>query len=462
MNDRRFMNRTLAFALTASLLSSSIAWAKVTQEEADKLGTVLTPMGAIKEGNKEGTIPPFSGKILGAPAWVKYEGSGTHFPDPYPNEKPLFTITHDNYQDYKDNLSIGEIALFEKYPTFQMPIYQSKRDFRYSDKVYENTKLNALETDMVSEGNGTTKAFFGTPFPLPKSGVELIWNHQASPNYGLTAGALDTFAVYKNGEKAYLQNLEERDILYYDPNLTREQFNAQPYGGKVMVQVMAPANQKGEIILVHEYRDVSNQSRDAWQYLPGTRRVRTAPTISYDFPAPPGNLRTVDDVLLFNGATDRYTWKMEPSREIYIPYNDNILDDPKLKYDDFLKSNHVDPKVMRYELHRCWVVVGELRPGKRHIYAKRRLYLDEDSWAGVLAESYDGRGNLWRSNMRTMTALYDMPGMGPRVEMYHDLQSGDYLANYLVNEVKGPPKIVTTPWPDDYFTVQQVRKMGKR
>jgi len=460
MKSCRFMNCTLVLMLVAVFSTSVMA--KVTQEEANKLGTVLTPMGAIKEGNKEGTIPPFSGKILGAPSWVDYKGSGTHFPDPYPNEKPLFIITHDNYQNYKTNLSIGQIAMFEKYPTFAMPIYPSKRDFRYSDKVYENTKLNALSADMVSEGNGVGQAFFGTPFPLPTNGLQLIWNHQASPNYGLTDGALDAIAVYGSGQRAYLQNREERNILFYDPNMTREQFNAQPYGAKVMVQVMAPANQKGEIILVHEYRDVSSQSRDAWQYLPGTRRVRTAPTISYDFPAPPGNFRTVDDVLLFNGATDRYSWKMEPSREIYIPYNANILDDPKRKYDDFLTPHHIDPTVMRYELHRCWIVVGELRPDKRHIYGKRRLYLDEDSWAGVLAENYDARGGLWRSNMRTMTALYDMPGMGPRVEMYHDLQSGDYLANYLVNEAKGPPKLVTTPWSDDYFTVQEVRKLGKR
>jgi len=460
MNSCRFMNRALV--LVAILATPVLALAKVTPEEANKLGTVLTPMGAIKEANKDGTIPAFGGKILGAPSWVDYKGSGTHLPDPYANEKPLFTITHDNYQNYKTNLSIGQIALFEKYPTFAMPVYPSKRDFRYSDKVYENTKINALSADMVSEGNGVGNAFFGTPFPIPTNGLQLIWNHQAAPNYGSTDGALDAYAVYSSGQKAYLQNREERYILFYSPTMTREQFTAQPYCAKVMVQVQAPTNQKGEIILVHEYRDVSQQSRDAWQYLPGTRRVRTAPTISYDFPAPPGNFRTVDDVLLFNGATDRYTWKMEPSREIYIPYNANILDDPKRKYDEFLKPNHIDPKVMRYELHRCWVVVGELRPDKRHIYAKRRLYLDEDSWAGVLAENYDARGGLWRSNMRTMTALYDLPGMGPRVEMYHDLQSGDYLANYLVNEVSGPPKIVTTPWNDDYFTVAEVRKLGKR
>lgn len=454
----------LVVAVLAVLALQSPSWAgKVSAEKANELGTKLTPMGAIKEGNKAGTIPPFKGDILGAPSWVKYQGTGHHMPNPYPDDKPLFTITKDNYQQHKENLTTGQIALFEKYPSFAMPIYPSRRDFRYTDKVYENTKINATTATLVSEGNGFDHAFFGTPFPFPENGLELIWNHQAAPNYGLTDGTLDSIAVFPNGTRSESQkNREERNILYYSPFMTRESYTAQPLGGMVMVQVTDPPRAKGEIILVHEYRDVSQQSRDAWQYLPGTRRVRTAPTISYDFPVPPGGLRTVDDVLLFNGATDRYTWKMEPSREIYIPYNSSLLDDPKRKYSEFLTPFHIDPKVMRYELHRVWVVVGELRPDKRHIYGKRRLYLDEDSWAGVLAENYDTRGNLWRSNMRNMSAMYDMPGMGPRVEVYHDLQSSAYIANYLVNETSGPPVVVSKPWEDGYFTVQQVRKLGKR
>ena len=456
------LKKQLILVLILGLCVAGITNAKVSPEEANQLGTKLTPMGAIKEGNKDGSIPAFKGDILGAPSWVKYEGSGTHIPNPYPNEKPLFTITHENLDKYKANLTDGQLALFAKYPTFAMPVYQSHRDFRYSDEVYKNTKLNALSAELVSEGNGSGHAFGGIPFPLPKNGLELIWDHQAAPNYESTAGALDSVAVFSDGSKSMQQNLEERYLLFYSRTMTREQFDAQPYGAKVMVQVLAPPRNKGEIVLVWEFRDVSENSRKAWEYLPGTRRVRAAPTIAYDFPVPPGSLHTVDDALLFNGATDRYTWKMEPQRELYIPYNANLLDDPKLKYNDFLTPSHVDPKVMRYELHRCWVVVGELRPDKRHIYSKRRLYLDEDSFAGVLADNYDGQGTLWRTNMRTMVALYDMPGMGPRVEMYHDLQKGAYNANYLVNEMSGPPKVVTKPWDDSYFTVPQVQKMGQR
>ena len=116
---------------------------------------------------------------------------------------------------------------------------------------------------------------------------------------------------------------------------------------------------------------------------------------------------------------------------------------------------------MRYELHRVWVVVATLREGKRHIYAKRRLYLDEDTWAALLADNYDGQGDLWRTTMRTFLNQYDMPGMMPRVEIYHDLQKGAYLINNLSNEEGGPPHIPKERRDADYYTPQNLRKMGK-
>ena len=454
------------FSITAISLFTHLflspSYAKVSQEEADKLGTILTPMGAIKEGNETGTIPPYTGTMLGAPEWVDYKGTGTHLPNPYPDEKPLFTITHKNYLDYKKNLTDGQLALFEKFDTFEMPIYPSKRDVRYSDRVHREVKTNALSAEILPNGNGVEGAFYGTPFPIPKQGVELIWNHQGMPNYSNTNGVLDSVAVFADGSTSSQETREERRLMFFDDKLGREKYNAQPYGAQVMVTIEGPARKKGEIILVWEFRDVTEATRNAWQYLPGTRRVRRAPSIGYDFPNGPGGLRTVDDAILFNGAVDRFTWKMEPVREIYIPYNANELDNPKYKYKDFMPKNHIDPKVMRYELHRVWIVVAELRSDKRHIYSKRRLYLDEDSWGAVLSDNYDGQNTLWRSNMRTMVNLYDLPGMGPRVEIYHDLQKSAYVANYLSNQRKGPPIKVPEGWKKSYFTTAMVRKLGKR
>jgi hypothetical protein len=442
-------------------LTGAQAWAKVSQQEADRLGTTLTPMGANPAGNAEGTIPKWTGETLGAPKGVNYKGTGTHYPNPYPNEKPLFEITGKNYEKYAKNLTDGQIAMFKKYPdTFVMPIYPSKRDVRYSDRVHENTKLNALHTTLDDDANGTDDVYFGVPFPIPKNAPEVLWNHMASPMMGATEGILDTATVYDTGETNMRQTIEQRHVQYYSSEITREQFNNSNIAAMAMVQVLAPVRDKGQIIVVHEYKDVGETSRDAWIYMPGTRRVRRAPSIAFDFPDSAGGLRTIDDVMLFSGANSRYTWKLEGDRELYIPYNNNDLDNPQVTYKELLTPHHLNPKHMRYELHRCHVILAELLPGKRHIYAKRRLYTDEDTWAAVLSDNYDNHGNLWRTNFRSMVNQYDLPGMGARMEVYNDLQKGAYLANYLVNEQAGPPHYVPGAWPDSYFTPANIRQMG--
>jgi hypothetical protein len=140
-----------------------------------RLGRELTPMGANPKGNANGSIPPFTGTILGAPASVRYQGTGTFYPSAYANEKPLFTITAKNYRDHIMHLTEGQVALFETYPdTFRMPIYPSKRDTRYSDFIYKNVKLNAASAKLVESGNGVTGSFGAVPFPFPTNGPELI------------------------------------------------------------------------------------------------------------------------------------------------------------------------------------------------------------------------------------------------------------------------------------------------
>ncbi|MBP8029659.1 MAG: DUF1329 domain-containing protein [Pseudomonadales bacterium] len=457
------MKTKIKVAVSASVLLLATAVqveAKVTQAEADKLGTELTRMGANPKGNADGTIPEYTGTTLGVPKGVDYKGTGTYYPNPYPAEKPLFVIDGKNYEKYKENLTDGQVALFKKYPdTFKMKVYPSKRDVRYADRILDNVKRNAVTAEIVPSGNGTKNAFGGAPFPIPKNGVEVIWNHQYSPNPFLTEGVVASGAVFNNGSISMRKQFESRYFEVFDPKKTYETFSGT--SARVLVEVTDPPREKGKVTLVHEFMDLTELPRNAWQYLPGTRRVRRAPTIAYDFPDGPGGLRTVDDALAFIGATDRYDWKLEPSRELYIPYNNYEADSPAHKYADILTVNHPNPEFMRYELHRNWVVVGTLKEGKRHIYGKRRLYMEEDSWQALLADNYDSQGSLWRTTMRTTVNAYDMPGMTARQEIYHDLQKGAYLLNNLVNEEGGVQKIPAQNRPDDYYTPANLRVIGK-
>jgi hypothetical protein len=94
--------------------------------------------------------------------------------------------------------------------------------------------------------------------------------------------------------------------------------------------VTAPARLAGGILLVHESMNQVKQPRDAWLYNPGQRRVRRAPQVAYDNPGHRAdNMRTSDQLDMFNGAPDRYDWKLVGKREIYVPYNAYKLQDPR-------------------------------------------------------------------------------------------------------------------------------------
>ena len=129
--------------------------------------------------------------------------------------------------------------------------------------------------------------------------------------------------------------------------------------------------------------------------------MKLAPELAYDTPtAGTSGAGTYDDAFVFNGALDRYDWKLVGKREMIVPYNEYKLVFAPGKREDVAKKSHVNPDLERWELHRVWVVEATLKPGKRHIYHKRVFYIDEDSWAAVAADSYDARGQLLQGRVR--------------------------------------------------------------
>ena len=75
-------NKTIPLltGLALTILSITSSQAAVSESEAARLGQDLTPMGAIKAGNADGTIPAWDGGITTPPAGFK---PGDHHPDPY-------------------------------------------------------------------------------------------------------------------------------------------------------------------------------------------------------------------------------------------------------------------------------------------------------------------------------------------------------------------------------------------
>ncbi len=117
----------------------------------------------------------------------------------------------------------------------------------------------------------------------------------------------DYFKIGFTSKRIYAQNMEdpEPNRLFYALGYFTE-----------------PATLRGTIFLVHEPVDQVAEQRSAWIYNAGARRVRRAPDLNYDGvnDGSEGMIVT-DQVDAYNGAPDRYDWKLVGKREIYVPYN---------------------------------------------------------------------------------------------------------------------------------------------
>ena len=442
--------------LGLSLLATSVI-AAVPAAEADKLGKSLTPMGAEMAGNADGSIP--SWKPL--PKNAGSVDSRGFLSNPYASEQPLFTITAQNVDKYKDKLAPGQYAMFKRYPdTFKMPVYTSHRGATVPDDVFAAIKRNATNTNLVSGGNGLENFETAVPFPIPKSGVEVIWNHITRYRGGSVTRLVTQATPQANGSYSLVYFQDQfvfRDKMKdYDP---KNPGNILFYFKQ---KVTAPARLAGGVLLVHETLDQVKEPRLAWVYNAGQRRVRRAPQVSYDGPGTAADgLRTSDNLDMYNGAPDRYDWKLEGKKEMYIASDSYKLDDPKLKYTDIIKAGHINQDLARYELRRVWHVVATLKEGQRHIYAKRDFYIDEDTWQAAVIDHYDGRGQLWRVAEAHAENYYDKQVPWYALETLYDLQSGRYLALGMKNEEKQAYDFGFTATTSD-FTPAALRQDGVR
>ncbi|MDX9664428.1 DUF1329 domain-containing protein [Pseudomonas sp. P5_152] len=417
---------------TLALLLCTSAMAAVSPEEAARLGTTLTPLGAEKAGNANGSIPAWTG---GLPKNAGAIDSAGFLADPFANERVLFTITGQNVEQYHDRLSPGQVAMFKRYPDYTMNVYPTHRSANVPPAIVEAARKNALNTRLVAGGNGLenfTKAF---PFPIPKSGLEVIWNHIARYRGDSMKRQMVQIVPDVRGAGTPVtfdhQYVLRESLADYDP---AKSSNVLFYNKQT---ITAPARLAGNVELVHETLDQVKEPRQAWLYNAGQRRVRRAPQVAYDGPAgSTDGQRVVDNYDMFNGAPDRYDWQLVGKQELFIPYNSYKLDSPKLKYADITKAGHIDQGLARYELHRVWHVVATLKPGQRHVYAKRDFYIDEDSWQAAVIDHYDGRNTLWRVAEAHQQSYYNHQVPFYTAETLNDMISGRYLVLGLKNEEK--------------------------
>jgi hypothetical protein len=419
-------------SLALMLLASSVM-AAVSPQQADQLGTSLTPLGAQKEGNANGSIPAWTG---GLPKNAGQVGANGFLADPFASEKPLLIITAQNAEQYKDKLSAGQLALFKRFPqSYRIPVYPTHRSATIPPDIMKLAKDSALHVTSTDDGNNLANfadsGYYA--FPIPSNGVEVVWNHITRYLGGSYQRSFIQATPQVNGDYTPVRFEEEQ--VYPRQVTDLPAGDAQNLLYYYKQRVTSPARLAGTVALVHETIDQVKEPRRAWVYNAGQRRVRRAPQLAYDGPGTASDgLRTADNLDMFNGAPDRYDWKLIGKKEMYIPYNSYRLESSALKYDDIVKAGHLNPDHTRYELHRVWEVEATLKPGQRHVYAKRHMYFDEDTWQLAEVDHYDQKGQLWRVAEGHALYRYDEQASYFAAETLYDLISGRYMVVGLRNE----------------------------
>jgi hypothetical protein len=408
------------------------AQAKVDASQAARLERDLTPLGGERAGNAAGTIPAWTGGLATPPAG--YE-PGMHHPDPYAGDKLLYRVDSQNLAQYEPQLPIGLKTLLQENPSFYLRVFPTRRSAAAPQRIYDATRFNAQNAELISGGNGVQGAAAGVPFPLPQTGQEAIWNHIMRYRGDQISMATNQAAVLANGSYNLLKL--ERDVYFL---YGREGVAPQDLDNTLFYyryKVVAPAKLAGSALVVQETLDQVLAIRKAWRFNRGERRVRRLPMLAYDTLQPDTNgMATSDQVDAYNGAPNRYEWQLLGKREMLVPYNSYAVHQQGIPYADILQTKHVNPELLRYELHRVWVVEADLRKGFSHPYAKRRFYLDEDSWQILAVDLYDRSGKLIGLQEAHPISYYDVPMFGSTLETIYDFKGERYFADGLDNNEK--------------------------
>lgn len=407
--------------------------AAVGADEAKQLGATLTEFGAEKAGNKDGSIPAYTG---GLEKVASYDSKTMNtYIDPFAAEKPLYTVDAKNLGQYEGQLTAGTLAMLKQYPTFKVNVYPSHRTFRYTSSVLQNTVKNAttaklvgqIEGDALSGADKGNLPYAGIPFPIPKTGYEVLWNQLARFSAAVSHNVGDGFLIDTAGTIAKLAGVDEWFVHpWYD---TKGTLRAKTFDALFgfSATLTAPPSSAGIVFLNYYTPNAAEGGQRVWFYTPGQRRVRLAPEFAYDVPiASYGGVTVWDDIYGYLGRMDRFDYKIVGKKEVLVPYN-AFGPTNTLQIKEVLGTKHVNPSAVRWEKHRVWVVDGTRKATARHVYSRRTFYVDEDCWCIVSSEAYDSAGALWRVSHYYTFPTYDTGGFNIDTWSTNDLIKGNYF-----------------------------------
>lgn len=450
MNKNKTM-RVLAVISLAQALCAMPAWSAVNAEQAAELGKRLTPVGAEQAGNADGSIPAWTGGFTQTPPGHK---KGKMDIDPFPNEKPIVTIDAKNMEQYKGRLTESVQRLMANYPNFNIEVYPTHRTASTPDWFNEYTAKNAVSAQLSPDVKTVSGAYGGTPFPIPKTGGEVLWNHFLSWKGTAIEQQISLFMIDGGGRRSLTAAIQIDDLYRYHLPGGEKDFDGFWQWHRALTT--APGRSAGEALVGIWPVDFQKNQPGSWQYMPGQRRVRKLPNVQFDTPNfYVSGMMQFDEAYGFFGSPEQYDWKLVGKKELYIPYNTNKL--LAAKPEDAFGPGFVNPKLVRWELHRVWEVEGTLRPGVRNAVPRRKLYMDEDSWNIVMTDLWDSQNKLYRGAIAYTGINYDLPGVLALPFNNTDFQQQAYTIGSFIDHYTP-----VEPKPRSFFSAESLTQSALR
>ncbi|MGH7815184.1 MAG: DUF1329 domain-containing protein [Candidatus Binataceae bacterium] len=297
----------------------------------------------------------------------------------------------------------------------------------------------------------------GQPFPLidtndPYVATKIMWNNVFRPiatddadlrffdcqsenvNPGKAQRVIDEIEI---GHLGYYAEIGRTEVepLPIDPDfkISNRMFLTALY------PVLAPQSARGAGAIRYRYAN-PNRGDDSWAWIPGARRVRrlNEATGSTSVGA---QTFDADHATGFDPKTEEYNYKFLGDRPMLASVHAKHSPEVTCPYDGGATACPEN-----WEMRHMYVVSAMPRKGIGEagdvVFGKTIVYMDSEAWFTPYVDTYDRKGQLWRSNIFWLT-YRDRPVPDARVAIYpfkrefvvgasrFDVQSGFATMCYL-------------------------------
>jgi len=408
---------------------------------------------------QDAATTPLMAPAAGDPAtgiseWLPATRSASEMRRLIESDRPIAVVRPGEAGPHEAHLSEGHRALLKKFPGYRLTVYPSRRVAHFPEAIYAASARNAA-TAKLKGPNLIEGATLGLPFLRPQGGLEAMWNHRLRYRGDSSETHSSMVIVDRAGPGKPVRQRKLQLNVY--ANLAQPA--ARPmvyYNYRAQAGSRFSANY---LVLQHEPLAADFNSRNIW-IRQVTHRMLRAPASPVDLGTTPSQGMMLLDMLdMYGGEGDFsfYTWKLLGKRDMLVPYSALDLSEGRVDRAALLTPSHPDPDLLRYEMHRVWVVEASLLPQYAHQFRKRVFYLDEDSWNILLAESYRADGTLERFQECHLVQDFGNGIPECRPVFMHDLAGDRYLVDDLLAEPSARRVNLAGLTPDD-FSPRKVSK----